>query len=419
MDSISKLTFRRFLLGQQGLWPGRRFKGLNGVDAALREIGVLQLDPLNMVARSQEIAMYSRVLDFKPEHIYQMAYEKRRAFDYGGWLAMYPMDELPYWRTYMNRRSEFGWHEGTDFARKNAKLIKEVKDALHERGPLGNRDFEGNRVKEWSYRGRKETALILYYLWLTGELMISHRKGFDRYYDLRERIAPSEFHHVASEKEAEDFFARKTIAIPNMMREKRFAYEWKYAIGRDVSIEEAREKLNEMYEQKVITSINLEGSKDKWMVFSKDLPLLETLEAGRIPKAWKPLKTTTEEEVTLFAPLEMVSARGRAKLVFDFDYTWEVYVPAPKRKWGYYVLPILYGDDLVARLDPKLDRKTNTLHILGFWLENDAPKDESFASALAKGITRFGNMIRADKIDVSGIKQAKIRSYLKKNVKLG
>ena len=417
MDTISKLTFRRFLLGQQGLWPGRRFKGLSGVESALQQMEVLQLDPLNIAARSQEIAMYGRVLDFKPEHLYQMAYEKRKAFDYGGWLAMYPMEELPYWRTYMNRRTEFGWHEGTDFARKNEVLMKEVRDALKRRGPLGNRDFMGNALKEWSYRGRKETSLILYYLWLTGELMISHRKGFDRYYDLRERVAPPEFHHIPSEKEAEDFFARKTIAIPNIMREKRFSVDWRYAIGREVSKKESEEKLNEMYEQNVITSLQMEGSKEKWIVLSKDVPTLETLESGRIPKAWKPLKTTTEEEVTLLAPLEMVSARGRAKLVFDFQYTWEVYVPAPKRRWGYYVLPILYGDDLVARLDPKLDRKTNTLHILGFWLEDDAPKDEAFANALANGLKRFGDMIGTKKFDLSGINQSKLRSYLKKNLK--
>jgi len=130
------------------------------------------------------------------------------------------------------------------------------------------------------------------------------------------------------------------------------------------------------------------------------------------------LKTTTEEEVTLLAPLEMVSARGRAKLVFDFEYTWEVYKPLHQRRWGYYTLPILYGDDLVARLDPKLDRKTSTLHILGFWLEDDAPKDEAFASALANGLKRFADMIGAGKMDLSGIKPVKLRSYLKSNIKL-
>lgn len=416
MDTISKLTFRRFLLGQQGLWPGRRFKGLGGVESALHQMEVLQLDPLNIVARSQEIALYGRVLDFKPAHLYQMAYEKRKAFDYGGWLAMYPMNELPFWRTYMHRRGDFGrW--GMDFARKNASLLQEVSTALKERGPLGNRDFEGNALKEWSYRGRKETSLVLYYLWLTGEVMISHRKGFDRYYDLRERVAPPEFHHSASETEAEDFFARKIIAIPSIMREKRFRIDWIYAIGREVSAREAETKLAEMVAQNMISSIRLEGSKDKWIVLSKDLPALETLESGRVPKSWKPLKSTTEEEVTLLAPLEMVSARGRAKLVFDFEYTWEVYKPLHQRRWGYYTLPILYGDDLVARLDPKLDRKTNTLHILGFWLEDDAPKDEAFASALANGLKRFGDMIGTKKFELSGIAHTKIRSYLKKNLK--
>ena len=112
-----------------------------------------------------------------------------------------------------------------------------------------------------------------------------------------------------------------------------------------------------------------------------------------------------------------VGVRGRAKKVFDFEYLWEVYKPAHLRRWGYYTLPILYGDDLVARLDPKLDRKTNTLHVLGFWLEDDAPRDEAFASALAKGLRRFADMIVAKRFDLSGIRQTKLRSYLKKELK--
>jgi uncharacterized protein YcaQ len=96
-----------------------------------------------------------------------------------------------------------------------------------------------------------------------------------------------------------------------------------------------------------------------------------------------------------------------------------VYKPVHQRRWGYYVLPILYGDNLVARLDPKLDRQTNTLHILGFWLEDDAPKDGDFANALAKGLLRFADMIGAMKIDVSGIKPVKLRSEVKRMIKDG
>ncbi len=116
--------------------------------------------------------------------------------------------------------------------------------------------------------------------------------------------------------------------------------------------------------------VAIEGSKDDSYALAEDLPLLETLEAGKIPEAWRPLGPTTEEEAVFLAPLDIVSARGRAAQLFDFDYVWEVYKPVEKRRWGYYTLPILWGDRLVARLDPKLDRKTGTLEIKGFWLED-------------------------------------------------
>jgi uncharacterized protein YcaQ len=298
-------------------------------------------------------------------------------------------------------------------------LIKFILKALEENGPMGNRDFEGNAFKEWSYRGRKDTAVGLYYLWLVGEVMISHRKGFDRIYDLRERVVPKKYNYDANVKESEIHFAMKTIAMANAMPEKRFHYVWKYNIGRSSApIIEAQKKLSELFENKSISRFQLEGSKDVWITLSANIKHFQDLEAGRIPKKWEALDTTTDEEVTLLAPLEMVSARGRAKQVFDFDYVWEVYKPEHQRKWGYYVLPILYGDDLVARLDPKFDRTTNTLHILGFWLESDAPTDSKFADALANGLTRFAKMIDAKKIDLSGIKLSKLRSHLKGKIKL-
>jgi uncharacterized protein YcaQ len=177
-------------------------------------------------------------------------------------------------------------------------------------------------------------------------------------------------------------------------------------------------RVEQLIETGVATRVRVEGFKDGFLVLNRDTPHLSELEAGRIPRAWQPLGPSTEEEVTLLAPLEIVSARGRAKKVFDFEYLWEVYKPAPQRRWGYYTLPILYGDDLAARLDPKLDRRTGSLHILGFWLEDDAPKDEAFANALANGLIRFSNMIGATKVDLSAIRPVKLRSYLNKKIGL-
>ncbi|GAB4431392.1 MAG: crosslink repair DNA glycosylase YcaQ [Anaerolineales bacterium] len=408
---ISKQTHRRFIMGMQGLWPGRRYAGVDGTAAALRQMDALQLDPLNVIARSQDIAMYGRVLDYQPEHLHQAAYEERGFFDYGSTLFLYPISELPYWKLHMQRRKEqerwqrvFAEHPDT---------FEQVREALRINGPMSNRDFKGNKKLAYNYRGGKDTSVALYTLWLTGEVMIHHRTGFDRVYDLTERVAPAEFNHSAPEQEAEAFFARKTVSFLGILREKRWKTSFEYYIQRKLDAREAEAWLNKLYEQKIIAAVEIEGSKEKWIVLTENLPYLEALEAGDIPSAWTPLGPGTQDEVTFVAPLEIVSARGRAKQVFDFEYIWEVYKPVKARRWGYYVLPILYGDDLVARLDPKLDRKTMTLQINGFWLEEDAPvNDPAFADALGKGLACFAAFVEAKAVNLEAVQPKKLRSHL-------
>jgi uncharacterized protein YcaQ len=376
----------------------------------------VQLDPLNVIARSQDIVLHSRVLDYKPDYLYQVAYKDREAFDYGGWLAMYPMSDLPYWRVHMEKRSHDKRIEG--FVLSHEKLFDDVRAELKKRGPLGNRDFEGNRIGVWNYRGRKDTSLALYDMWLSGELMMHHRVGFDRVYDFRKNIAPKEYDYVATEKEAEEFFARKAVSFLGLKREGNMRVELNYYLRKDYPRTEVKYLIERWKEAGMVAQVQVEGRRETYLVLSEDVGALETLEKGRIPKGWTPKETTTLDEVTFLAPLDIVSARGRAKRLFDFDYVWEVYVPAQKRRWGYYVLPILYGDDLVARLDPKLDRITMTLEIKGFWHEDDAPvKDLEFGNALAKGLIRFARFVGAKKIKLDVIRPAGLRRYVAAIVK--
>ncbi|MBE7535374.1 MAG: winged helix-turn-helix domain-containing protein [Anaerolineales bacterium] len=413
---ISQQTARRFVLGRQGLWPGRRWRGKKGTADAINACEAVQLDPLNVIARSQDITLHSRVLDYEPDYLYDVAYKQRKFFDYGGWLAMYPMSDLPYWRAHMNRRSHDKRIEG--FVLNHKKLFDDVRSELRKRGPLGNRDFEGNRIGLWNYRGRKDTALAMFDMWLSGELMMHHRDGFSRVYDFRENIAPKEFDYVATEKEAETFFARKAVAFYGLKRESTMRGELNYHIHRDYSKTEMTKLLEGWKESGMVRQVQVEGGRDTYLALGEDVAALESLEKGRVPRGWNPKEATTLEEVTFLAPLDIVSARGRAKKLFDFEYTWEVYTPAHKRRWGYYVLPILYGDDLVARLDPKLDRATMTLEIKGFWHEDDAPvKDADFANALAKGLMRFAKFVEAKKVDVNAIKPVGLRGWMKRVVK--
>lgn len=412
---ISKVALRRFILGRQGLWPGRRWRGLEGTAQALREIEALQLDPLNVAARSQDIALWGRVANYRPEYLAHWMYQERQFFDYGGSLFVYPMTELPYWRLHMSRRADQGrW---ADFAAARPELMEMVRGELKARGPLGNRDFAGASTLEGNYRGRKDTALVLYALWISGEVMIHHRQGFDRRYDFRQNIVPPELDYPATEEQAEGYFSRKAIAFLGAVRERGWANSLADYLQRRLAPGEASRRLEALVEQGSAARVRVEGEKEDRYVLSSDLEILGTLQAGGCPAAWQPVETTTLEEAVILAPLDIVSARGRAKGLFDFDYVWEVYKPVEQRRWGYYTIPILYGDRLVGRLDPRLERKSATLILNGFWLEEHAALDDpAFAAALAKGLVRFAGFLEAKRLDIAAIQPAELRQAVGEQV---
>lgn len=403
MLTIDIETVRRFILGKQGLWPGRRWRGLKGAEQAMRTMEYLQLDPLQIIARSQDISLYSRVLNYKPELWEDAAYKQRKFFDWGGWLAARPMEELPYWRVVMHRERDGGYGDSRlrQMAKDHAKAIVEVCAILKDRGTVGNRDFEAaDRKKTQSYRGRKDSALALYYLWRTGEVMTHHRERFERVYALTETVAPKELIYEKTQEEADRFLVKKEISFGGITRIQRTGDSY----GRGEPDRAAKKILESMLADGEIIEVKVDGWKATQYALAEDGKVISGLSAGRIPKAWKPVDTTTTEEAVFLAPLDHVSARGRARELFGFDYVWEVYKPEHQRKFGYYVLPVLWGDRLVARFDSKLDRTTNTFNILGLWLEDRAlGKNEAFAEALARGFARFVNFLGAEEMDVKAI----------------
>ena len=406
MLAIDIETARRFILGKQGLWPGRRWRGPKGTVKAMRAMEYLQLDPLQIMARSQDIKLYGRVLDYRPGMWEAAAYRQRKFFDWGGWLAVRPMDELPHWRVVMRRERDSN-SRLSEMGREHAKAITEMRAILKERGTVSNRDFQmSTRTRTQSYRGRKDSALALYYLWRTGEVMTHHRENFERVYALTEAVAPADLLRESDEAEADRFLIRKDISFSGLSRVKRE----QDSFHRGVPFGSVKRLVEAMLADSEIIEVQVEGWKALHYALGSDAKLLRELSAGRVPKVWTPLGATTTEEVVFLAPLEPVSARGRAKILFGFDYVWEVYKPAHQRKFGYYTLPILWGDRLVARFDGKLDRTTNTFVILGLWLEDKAlGKDEAFAEALAGGFARFVTFLRASRLDAKAVRQPLLR----------
>jgi uncharacterized protein len=406
---ISRQTARRFILGRQGLWPGRRWRGLSGTERAMRAMEHLQLDPLAIMARAQDLMLHSRVVDYQLDDWARLTYEKRRFFDWGGWLAVRPIDELPYWRNLMRRERANGhWRE---VEHEHHATIVEMRRELLERGTIANRDFTmASRKRTDSYRGRKDSAVALYYLWRVGEAMVHHRERFERVYAPTASIAPPDLLEEASDAETDDFMRRKHVAFEGISAVTGTSYTMYEKGGRPGAIAWR----DRAVQDGVLLELTVEGWRGPRWALASDLEAIETVAAGRVPRGWKTKETTTTDEATFLAPLDPVSARGRAKPLFDFDYTWEVYTPAPKRKFGYYALPVLWSDRLVARFDGRLDRATSTFAMLGFWPEDPGLlTDEDFLEAFARGVERMRTFLGAERIDASALQQRIIERRLR------
>lgn len=410
MLTIDLTTARRYILGKQGLWPGRRWQGASGTADAMRAIEYLQLDPLQIIARSHDITLHSRVADYTPGLWETAAYNDRQFFDWGGWLATRPMEELPVWRVVMRRERDGNADYDSRIHKtglEHAEAIAEMRFLLREQETVRNRDFSmAARTRTDHYRGRKDSSIALYYLWRVGEVMTHHRENFERVYALAEHVAPPALLGESSEAEADRLLILKDISFAGLSRLNRAADVY----HRGVPLGRAREIRDALLAEGEIMEVKVEGWKPVHYALGRDAALLDDLSAGRVPDAWAPLDSTTTDEAVFLAPLDPVSARGRAKLLFDFDYVWEVYKPADKRRFGYYALPILWGDRLVGRFDSKLDRTTNTFVILGFWLEDAAlGADAAFAEALARGLSRFMTFLGAEHLDASAIEEPLLR----------
>jgi uncharacterized protein YcaQ len=292
-------------------------------------------------------------------------------------------------------------------AREHAEAIEEMRAVLRERGTVSNRDFAmASRTCTHSYRGRKDSALALYYLWYTGEVMTHHRENFERVYALTETVAPASLLYESDEAEADRFLIKKDVSFSGLSRPSRVAESFR---GYGEAERATKQLLGAMVADGDLIEVQVEGWKMVHYALGSDAAVLHDLSAGRVPAAWTPLETTTTEEAVFLAPLDHVSARGRAKVLFGFDYVWEVYKPEQQRKFGYYTLPILWGDRLVARFDSKLDSATNTFVILGLWLEDESlGNDEAFAEALARGFARFARFLGASKLDATAMREPRL-----------
>ncbi|MBI5876195.1 MAG: winged helix DNA-binding domain-containing protein [Chloroflexi bacterium] len=399
---------RRYILGRQGLWPGRRWRGKAGIESAVYYAESVQVDPLNVAGRSHDIALWGRVIDYAPPLLDDLLYQERRLFEYGGLFRIYPIAELPYWRTAMRRAQEAGrYYERAG----GESVLRRVRAELRRRGPLGSRDFDdAGQARVVSYRARNQTGHALYHLWMAGELLIHHRERNARVYGFRRELAPPELNRAARPAESEHYFGRKALAMCGWCRITEWRGLMSYFLHHRYTRADAAGWLSRAVKSGDVAVVRVAGEKEPHYLLADDLPTLSILADGQTPAGWKPLDTTTSEEAVFIAPLDVVGGIKHSWRMFDFEYKWEVYTPVQRRRWGYYVLPVLWGDRLVARFDVKLDRASGTLALPGFWPEEPSiARNADFADAFGRGLARFARFCGAQSLDLAGVNPPALR----------
>ncbi len=411
--TVSADIARRFLLGRQGLWPRRRWRGKTGTLGAVRELGSVQMDPLTIVARSHDLVLWSRVADYRPRYLDDLLYVDRSLFDYGGVLRIQPVEELPHWRLHMERRRG-DTKRYAPLATQHLALFEEVRSIVKREGPLTAQEIARQvttasaeespaapKTKTGSYRSQSVVNKIAYQLWMTGELMTHHREGFERHYDLADRIASKKLLVASNETTARRFFAENVLKQAGLITPGMWRSSMAYRLQRKIERGEAARWIDELLAGGSAVTVAVEGHRARYLAPNDATAYLHALAGGEVPADWGTTRALAKPQVRLLSPLDPIVKAERAKTFFDFEHLWEIYKPAAKRRWGPFAMPILYGDALVGRIDPRMARDTRVLHVNGLWLEApDLAGDTKFTTALTGEIQSLARFLGAEQIEV-------------------
>ncbi len=419
--TISRAVARRFLAIRHFLAPPRSLPAEPGsVMTVIERIASFQFDPLEVAGRNHDLVLLARIDGYERGWTDRLLYDERVLFEaYNKGLSILPVSELPYHRITWDR-ARVRHDEGafTD----HAPLVEELLGRIRTNGPLGPGDVGPREAIDWYWRPTNQVRALLEALAEAGILGLARRDGNRRVYDLAERLFPAKV--LAERREPRDQFRHRLLSRyrgHGLLGTSGSHELWygttphgsaTYGLEGDVPYGAVgrRQLVSELVEAGELQGVDVEGIKARRYVVADEVSLLAAAEA-EVARDVDP--SGRDPGVAFLAPLDpLVWDRDFLRYCFDFDYVWEVYVPAAKRRWGYYVLPILFGDMLVGRIEPRIDRRTDTLRILGLWWEDgfDPLADERFVPAFAEAIDahrRFGGVRR-----VTFPRTAKVRSIV-------
>ena len=391
--TIDRATARRFLVRRHLLAPPRALAPEpDSVRRVVARLGSLQFDPLDVTGRNHDLVLAARIDGYRRSWTDELLYRERWLYEsYNKGLSLLPTAELPWYRVSWDRfRAGFG---AETFAT-HADLVTELLERITADGPLSATDVEPRGAIDWYWRPTNQVRAVLEALAQAGILGLARRDGNIRVYDLAERLFPADL--LAERRTEDEQWQHKLLSryrAHGLLGVRGGQAEIWLGTGPSAAVRTtARDAL---LDAGALTPLTVEGVRGERLVLTDELPLLDA--AQRSLAAGEP----DAGGVAFLAPLDPFAwDRELLRRLFDFDYIWEVYVPAAKRRWGYYVLPLLWGDRLVGRIEPRIDRKTATLTIVDAWWEADFDPlaDASFADELAAAIVAHGRFLDATRV---------------------
>ncbi len=382
MIQLTNRQARQFLLLKHGLLGEYRFTGKQGVLDFARQVGCIQFDPIDVCGKNAELVLQSRIKGFTKSMLDELLYTDRLLIDYPDKnLAIIPVEDWPYFERYRQA------------ARLHAKrypemeaLTEQVRAHIQYHGALSSDDLklDGNFAWQsaihWS-SGNNTSRSVLEQMYSTGELIIHRKKGTRKYYDLAEKyIQPNLLNApepLKDELEHHKWRVLRRIGAVGLLW-NRASDAWLNIWG--LKSEQRNEVFRQLLQEARIAAVAVEQMKDMLYCRAEDLPLIEVVLQNPAPKL----------RCELIAPLDnFIWDRKLINELFGFDYTWEIYTPAAKRKFGYYALPLLYGESFIGRVEVIAERKTGTLSVKNIWYENGIKPTKPMRAALNDCFQRF------------------------------
>jgi len=377
---VTKENIRRYLLLKHLLLPPQSLKGLEGIDKVFNTLRSIQFDPQSPCGTNVDLVLQARVKGIHPKDYYSWLYKNKKGIEcFDKELCIVPIEDLSLCKKIFSNRSK---KKTDDFIQENLVAIEKLILRIKKDGEISSSQIIDDRKIESFWGNPRWGKAVLDILWKTGRLVISKREKGKKYYDLPERIYGKKYIWIEENNINSEKVIRRIRSI-GLLPKSGTGQGWLgVGIGKQILPIVTR-----LLEQKILIEVKIEDVKKTYVMINSDLHLLQKV------TVIKP-----ELNIVFLAPLDnLLWDREMIKNIFDFEYKWEVYTPKHQRKYGHYVLPILYGDKFIGRIEPR--QVGDMLEIRGLWLEPDFQWTKTVNKSFSNYLENFIRYLHVQKVE--------------------